>query len=622
MSPFSVLVSLSVSWAFSPAIPALPQQSTDPCATNPNGPKCVGRWMEPIELCGPAGPIGCNAMTAECGETEPCNTGCEIGDEVAHAALVPSGPHAGQILLWTRCDRLAQNPDFGSYLWDPVTQLVTAKVPFPAGARDSFCSGHTWVLDAAGKAKLFVVGGSYTNRAYWFDAETASWNPGPDPVDLPSSDVNYYPSVITYGDDATKTSVVATFGGSSTGAEQICGPDLYYKWWSLASPFTSGSWTIHPTANGWFQYPRTLLLSSNLVFSTGHVVTCEDDEPSPYLTSDWGGNPVQMIDLVTGTHHDLPNVDPNVVFAAGFPKGAHQPIRGWNYNNAVVLHTLKGNWTWTTDPVAALARYDLDRVLAFGGLPKLQPAGHSYDGHSVTLELQGAASEPMTEWTWREKDRAEIGRAVGNWVILPTGKVLAVGGALRASVLLGTTELFDPQLPTQSGSWRPMHERLAPSGASTFIPRVYHSAALLTAGGEVVLVGGAQLDEELDSMHTLEVYRPPYLYYSGRPSLTNVPATIHYPNGTNPNTFCVQTNAVWIKKATLIGVGSVTHHFDYGQRYVELMVRGTQCGSSNLEILPPVKSTMAPPGYYLLFLIDGFGLPSTGRLVKLDYQRP
>lgn len=618
MSALGVPLALVVVLSF----PSFAQQSTNPCANNPNGPKCVGRWMEPIELCTTSGPIGCNVVSPECGQTEPCSTGCEIGDEVAHAALVPSGPHAGQILLWTRCDRLVQNPSFGSYLWDPVSQLVTAKIPFPSGARDSFCSGHAWVLDAEGQAKLITVGGSFTNRAYWFDAETVSWNPGPDPVDLPVEDVNYYPSVMVYGDDAARASRVATIGGTRTGAHETCPPDLFDKWWSLGAPFTSGSWTIHPTASHWFQYPRTLLLSSNVILSAGHVVTCEDDVPDPYETEDWGGNPVQIIDLASGLQLDLPNVDPNVVFAAGFPKGPHQPLRGWNYNNAVVLHTLKSNWSWTTDPVAALARYDLDRVLAFGGVPKLQPHTFSYDGHSVTLELQGAASTPMGSWTWLEKARAEVGRAVGNWVILPTGEILAVGGALRASVPLATTELFDPGLPSMPGTWRRVHTRLAPSGQSSAIPRVYHSAALLTPGGEVVVMGGAQGTSPLNSMHTLEVYRPPYLYYSGRPSLTSVPAEIHYPDGSDPNTFCVQTNAVWIQKAVLIGVGSVTHHFDYGQRYVELMTRGAQCGAGNLEILPPVKSTLAPPGHYMLFLIDGFGLPSVGRLVKLDYERP
>lgn len=603
-------------------VPAPRQQGQGgPCVANPNGPKCIGRWMEPLELCLTAGPIGCNKLSPECG-VPACTTGCNPGDEVAHAALIPSGPNAGQILFWTRCDNTTQNPNFKTYFWDPVSQQITGQVAFPSGAADSFCSGHTWVLDAEGKAKLFTVGGQFTNRAYWFDAETLIWNPGSDPVEL--TDVNYYPSIITYGHDATKTSVVAVIGGTVNAADQICAPNLFAEWWSLGSPFTTGMWAEHATGSyGWFQYPRPLLLSSNRLISPGHVVTCEDSIPDPYTTQDWGGNPCQVIDLTAQSHVNLSNVDPNVVFAAGFPQGPHQPIRGWNYSNAVILHTLKENWAWTTDAVAALAHYDLDRVLAFGGGPKLEPQGYPYDAHSVTMELQNASDQLPNQWSWTEKARAAEGRATGNWVILPTGGVLAVGGVAIAGSPLATTELFQPAVPSQSGSWKQMHTRPIPTGLPSFIPRTYHSAAVLTPKGEVVLMGGKQTSTTLLSMHTLEVYQPPYCFYSGRPSLTNVPEVIHYPNGANANTICVQTDAVSVKKVVLIGVGSVTHHFDYGQRYVELMWRQSQCGSGNIEILPPVKSTLAPPGYYMLFLVDdGFGLPSTGRFVKVDYQRP
>lgn len=132
--------------------------STDPCVANPGGPKCIGRWMEPMELCGPSGPIGCNKHNDECGQPA-CAAGCNPGDEIAHAALIPSGPRAGQILMWTRCDNLTQNPAFKTYFWDPVSQQVTGEAVFPSGAADSFCAGHAWTLDAEGKAKLFTVGG-------------------------------------------------------------------------------------------------------------------------------------------------------------------------------------------------------------------------------------------------------------------------------------------------------------------------------------------------------------------------------------------------------------------------------------------------------------------------------
>lgn len=595
----------------------------NPCTTDPNGPKCIGRWMDPIELCAPTHPIGCNKHSIECG-VDPCTTGCNPGDEIAHAALIPSGPLAGQVLLWTRCDN-AQNPFFATYFWNPIDGQISGSATFPAGTEDAFCAGHVWVLDAEGKAKLFTVGGSLTNRCYWFDAESTLWSS--DPVDLPAT--NYYASVVTYGDDTSKSSVVAVIGGTVGSTNAICAPDpdnLFQAWWSLPSPFTSGSWvahaTTHTTSDGWHQYPRSILLSQRSILSAGHVVACEDAETDLNLTMDFGGNPTQFIDTVSGTHQELANIDPNSVFAGGFSMGYHQPIRGWNYDNAAILHTLQPGWTWTTDATAALAQYELDRVLAFGGAPKLEPLSYAYFAHSVTLELQGAPSQPANQWTWREKARASSGRGSGNWVILPTGKLLAVGGGVTKNFPLATTEQFDPQRPTQNGVWKSMHTRPNYSGAATSIQRMYHSVALLLPGGEVAMIGGQQLGGQLNSMHTLEIYRPPYLYYTARPSLTNVPSTIHYPEGTSPNTFCVQTNAAQVSRASLIGVASVTHHFDYGQRYVELMVRQVSCGSGNVEILPPPKSTLAPPGYYILFLIDWQGLPSPGKILKLDYQRP
>ena len=122
-----------------------------------------------------------------------------------------------------------------------------------------------------------------------------------------------------------------------------------------------------------------------------------------------------------------------------------------------------------------------------------------------------------------------------------------------------------------------------------------------------------------DSIHTAEVFRPTYCHYSNRPSLSNAPSDIHYPSSLSANTFCVQTNALQLSRACLIGVGSVTHHFDYGQRYVELMVRATSCVNGNVEVFPPPNAFVAPPGYYLLFLVDWRGIPSTGSFVKVTY---
>ena len=93
--------------------------------------------------------------------------------------------------------------------------------------------------------------------------------------------------------------------------------------------------------------------------------------------------------------------------------------------------------------------------------------------------------------------------------------------------------------------------------------------------------------------------QPAWTVRSQRPSLTNVPSVIPYPTAAATNTFCVQTNKPnCILRACLIGVGAVTHHFDYGQRYIELMTRQASCAGGNIEVFPPPKAGVAPPGFY------------------------
>jgi hypothetical protein len=178
-----------------------------------------------------------------------------------------------------------------------------------------------------------------------------------------------------------------------------------------------------------------------------------------------------------------------------------------------------------------------------------------------------------------------------------------------------------------------MHQRLPPDGQLFTIPRLYHSVGMLVPSGEVMLAGGQHYgppgEPLLNSEHTLEVFRPPYTYQSGRPSLATAPALIHYAGAIDDGSgnqildyqiFEVETAAPsTIERACLIGVGSVTHHFDYGQRYVELMTRPKAGATGIVEVFPPPKSSLAPPGYYLLFLVDAFEIPSSGRRVKLDY---
>jgi galactose oxidase len=66
---------------------------------------------------------------------------------------------------------------------------------------------------------------------------------------------------------------------------------------------------------------------------------------------------------------------------------------------------------------------------------------------------------------------------------------------------------------------------------------------------------------------------------------------------------------------TFIRLGSVTHAFDQGTRLVPL---NFSQASGGLSVTFPTSRTAAPPGPYMLFLVNGNGVPSVGRIMRLQ----
>jgi hypothetical protein len=61
-------------------------------------------------------------------------------------------------------------------------------------------------------------------------------------------------------------------------------------------------------------------------------------------------------------------------------------------------------------------------------------------------------------------------------------------------------------------------------------------------------------------------------------------------------------------------LGSTTHAFNMNQRYVPLAF---SAGSGSLSVTAPANATLAPPGYYMLFIIGTNGAPSVAAIVRL-----
>ena len=81
-------------------------------------------------------------------------------------------------------------------------------------------------------------------------------------------------------------------------------------------------------------------------------------------------------------------------------------------------------------------------------------------------------------------------------------------------------------------------------------------------------------------------------------------------------TFDIQTtDAADIASVVLLRAGAATHSFNMDQRHVELVINTR--GSNQLTVTSPPNSSLAPPGFYMLFLVNTAGVPSVARFLQI-----
>ena len=236
------------------------------------------------------------------------------------------------------------------------------------------------------------------------------------------------------------------------------------------------------------------------------------------------------------------------------------------------------------------------KVMIFGGG---NPA-------TATTEIMDTTATPLH---WQYGPSMSQARIEMNATILPNGKVLAMGGSSadeNVSTASLNADLYDPETNTFSSA-----------GANVYA-RLYHSGSLLLPDGTVLLVGGNPSRGTYEA--TMEVYSPAYLFNADgtdavRPAITGVTPAFGY-----GAMFDVQTpDASDVRSVVLVRPGAQTHAFDMDQRLIELSFTR---GASALRVTAPPNGNIAPPGYYLLFILNSAGVPSVATFVQLSASIP
>ena len=162
-----------------------------------------------------------------------------------------------------------------------------------------------------------------------------------------------------------------------------------------------------------------------------------------------------------------------------------------------------------------------------------------------------------------------------------------------------TAELWDPAT------------RVWSSMAGMQVPRTYHASTVLLPDARVLTIGGGAGGKEPDHANA-EIYSPPYLFKPGIPQQTiTAPSSARYGDTLQVS---LSGAAAGVTAVNLVGLSSTTHSHNQGQRFVPLRFKVS--GGSSVDVEAPATANIAPPGVYMLFVLDR-GVPSIAQMVRI-----
>ncbi|KAF4585156.1 hypothetical protein EYR40_001993 [Pleurotus pulmonarius] len=335
----------------------------------------------------------------------------------------------------------------------------------------------------------------------------------------------------------------------------------------------------------------------------------------------------------------------------------------WDYDNNVetplpdmpkgVVRVYPGSGGVAMLPLTPANNYN-PTILFCGGndMPDEAWGNYSYPAINTfnkpaSKDCQRITPEPTdgSSPTYVQDDDMLESRTMGQFVILPDGKLLMVNGGLNgtagyaertnetptygqmpfgmslAAGPVGTPAIYDPNAP--------LGKRWSNAGLSTSnIARLYHSSAILLPDASVLIAGSnpnvdVNLTTAFPTEYRAEIFYPPYFSASTRPVPSGVPKTLSY----GGDSFDISIPATSYSGSandaaenTIIAIvrsGFTTHAMNMGQRFLQLNHTFTvnNDGSITYHVaqVPPNPHLFQPGPAFLHVTVNG--IPSNGSYV-------
>jgi len=444
---------------------------------------------------------------------------------------------------------------YNSYVWD-VSSGIFSSQDAPVDG-----SGNPIDLFCAGQSflpngNLMIAGGTLQYDPFYGLPAAFIFAPNTEQLTQVASmnSGRWYPTLLTLGSGA-----IFALSGIDVQGNLNNNPEIY------SSSFATG-WKIFSQPTSYFpQYAHLFLLSSGQIFYSGAYMAGNNSVAPTILTL-----PSTFTQAITET-----------------PLAGLEAADSGNQAASVLLPPAQDQ-----------------KVMICGG--GNDDTGQATDRVNI-IDLK--ASNP----TYTAAASLNYGRMHLSAVLLPDRTVFVCNGSQA------NEDITQGNLPAEI--YNPATDTWTVVATPNVSDRVYHSIALLLPDGRVVTGGGNpqrlnlclvndEPPENCQEMR-LEIYSPAYMTQI-KPVIQKAPPKIKY-----AQTITLQTpQARTIKWVHLLKPMATTHSCETEQRLVDLPI--TSRTQNALTVAVTNNPNLAPPGSYMLFIVDNDGVPSVASWTRLS----